>query len=108
MRRVLLVMATTEYKAEDFLAACAKLGVEPLVATDRCHVLDGYYQFPEGSLVIDFYERDRAVETIVQAARAKGVEAVIPAGGESAAAVAAEAATRLGLPANPPAAAEAA
>jgi hypothetical protein len=52
-----MVMATTEYKADDFLAACAKIGVEAVLATDRCHVLDGYYRFPEGSLVIDFYER---------------------------------------------------
>jgi len=108
MDRVLLVMATTEYKADDFLAACRRVGVEAVLATDRCHVLDGYYQFPEGSLVIDFYQQDQAVETIVEALRARPVKAVIPAGGEWAAVIAAEAAARLGLPANPPSAAEAA
>src|SRR5688572_13622047 len=108
MDRVLLVMATTEYKADDFLEACRRVGVEPVLATDRCHVLDGYYQFPADALVIDFYEPARAVETLVAAVRDRPVKAVIPAGGEWAAVIAAETAARLGLPANDPAAAEAA
>jgi biotin carboxylase len=106
--RILLVMATTEYKADDFLEACRRAGVEAVIATDRCHVLDGYYTFPDGSLVIDFYELDAAVEEIVRVMRAHPPQAVLPAGGEAAAVLAARVAGRLGLAANPPEAAEAA
>src|SRR5262245_35071374 len=104
-------MPTTTYRADAFLEAARNAGVDVLVASDRCHVLDGVWEFPEDSLVIDFYEPWAAVRTIVDAARGRAdapVKAIVPAGGETAALVAAMAAEELGLPHNGLAAAQAA
>ena len=40
MPRVLLVAATTGYQVRSFDEAAKRLGVELVLATDRCHVLD--------------------------------------------------------------------
>jgi biotin carboxylase len=106
--RVLLILPKTSYRADAFVSAARAAGVDLLVASDRCHVLDGEYAFPENSFVVDLGEPDAAAARIVEATRAFPVRAVIPAGGETAAYVAALAAARLGLAFNPPAAAEAA
>ncbi len=106
--RVLLILPKTSYRIGAFLDAARAVGVELLVATDRCHVLDGEYQFPANSFVVDLGDPAAAAERIVAAARELPLRAVIPAGGETAAFVAALAAERLGLAHNPAAAAEAA
>ena len=97
-------MHTTSYGAPGFVAACRRAGAEVVVASDRCHVLDGAWRWPAESLVIDFADPDGAAETIVEAARRSGrpLRAVLPVGGEVPARVAALAARRLGLTANPP------
>ena len=106
--RVVLILPKTSYRADAFLAAARATGVDLLVASDRCHVLDGEYEFPPNSFVVDLGDPAAAAERIVVAARERPVRAVIPAGGETAALVAALAAERLGLAYNPSAAAEAA
>jgi biotin carboxylase len=103
--RILLVLPKTSYRADAFLEAARGLGVDVVVASDRCHVLDGVYEFPRDSFVVDLLHVDDAVARI---AREEGVTAVVAAGGESAALVAALAARRMGLPHNPPEAAAAA
>ena len=40
MSRVLLIAATTGYQIRSFGEAAERLGVELVLATDRCHVLD--------------------------------------------------------------------
>lgn len=101
--RVVIVMPQRSYRASEFLDAAERAGAEVWIASDRCHVLDRRYLWPERSLVIDFYDPDAAVATIVAAARVgEPVAAVIPAGGEAAAALAARAASELGLPSNAP------
>ncbi len=96
-------MPQRSYRASEFLDAAERAGAEVWIASDRCHVLDRRYLWPERSLVIDFYDPDAAVATIVAAARVgEPVAAVIPAGGEAAAALAARAASELGLPSNAP------
>ncbi len=97
-------MHTTGYGAPGFVAACRRAGAEVLIASDRCHVLDGAWRWPADSLVIDFADPDGAAETIVEAARRAGapLRAVLPVGGEVPARVAALAARKLGLTANPP------
>ena len=39
MKRVLLLLPTTGYRNDDFLAAAKKLGVEIVAAADYCHRL---------------------------------------------------------------------
>jgi biotin carboxylase len=102
--RIALVMHTTSYGAAGFASACRRAGAEVMVASDRCHVLDGAWSWPAGSLVIDFSDPEGAAEIIASAAREPGppLTAVLPVGGELPARVAALAARRLGLRANRP------
>ena len=104
-RRIVLVMHTTSYGAAGFAEACARAGAGVVIASDRCHVLDGAWRWPEDSLVIDFTDPEQAAATIAGAG-ADGsnaaVAAVLPVGGELPAEVAAAAARRLGLSANAP------
>jgi biotin carboxylase len=102
--RIALVMHTTSYGAAGFVSACRRAGAEVVIASDRCHVLDDVWQWPADSLVIDFGDPEGAAEVIANAARepATRLRAVLPVGGEQPARVAALAARRLGLPANPP------
>ncbi len=110
MASVVLVVSTTSYRTDDFLQACRNAGVEVLLASDRCHVLDGHFTFPPESVVIDLHAPEAAAEALVRAvgARTSPVCAILPAAGEAAAVVAALASEALGLPANAPGAALAA
>ena len=97
-------MHTTSYGAAGFVSGCRRAGAEVTIASDRCHVLDGAWQWPADSLVIDFGDPEGAAEIIASAARKPGraLAAVLPVGGELPARVAALAARRLGLVANRP------
>jgi biotin carboxylase len=94
MRRALLILPTAGYRTEDFLAAAASLDVEVVVATDRRQTIGD-------ALRIDLRRPERAADAIVELARDLPLDAVVAAddGGVVAAALAA---TRLGLPSNPP------
>jgi biotin carboxylase len=102
--RIALVMHTTSYGTAGFVDACRRAGAEVTIASDRCHVLDGAWRWPADSLVIDFGDPEGAAEIIASAAGKPGgaLAAVLPVGGELPARVAALAARRLGLTANPP------
>jgi biotin carboxylase len=103
--RIALVMHTTSYGLEGFLAACRRVAAEVLIASDRCPVLDRHWQWPAESVVVDFADPDSAAAAIAAAAvKASGppVRAVLPVGGEVPARVAARAAELLGLAANAP------
>ncbi|MEO8214814.1 MAG: ATP-grasp domain-containing protein, partial [Myxococcales bacterium] len=108
---VVLVMHTTSYNIDAFVRAADGAGLRVVIASDRCHVLDGVWQWPGDSLVIDFYDPVGAATVIASGARALAlvpVRAVIPVGGEVAALVATLASRLLGLRGNAPEAAEAA
>jgi len=104
--RIALVLHTTSYGLDGFVAACRRVGAEPLLASDRCPVLDRHFDWPADALAVDFGDPDGAAAHIAEAARVAGspVRAVLPVGGELPARVAARAALLLGLPANEPAA----
>ena len=109
--RVLLVAPATSYNASAFIEAAARLDVDVVVASDRCHKLDDVYAFPDSSLVIDLAEPAAAIDVILEDARRHAdapIVAAISAGGESAALVSTMAARALGLPHNAIAAVEAA
>ena len=97
MPRALLILPTAGYRTEDFLAAASALDVEVVVATDRRQTIGD-------AVRIDLRRPDRAADAIVELARDRPLDAVVAAddGGVVAAAIAA---TRLGLPSNPPEAA---
>src|SRR5438132_1028402 len=78
-RRLVLLMPKTTYRADDFVEAAAKLGVEVVYATDRCHVLAelGTATMPGDSLVLDFEDPAASAAAIVAYAKEKPVGAIV-------------------------------
>jgi biotin carboxylase len=103
--RVLLLWPTTSYRADDFLAAARRLGIEVSIGSDRCHEIaklwphgeEPYYQ----AVPLDFRHPERAVGAICTLFAERPLGAVVPTDDHTAV-VAAMAAEALGLPANPP------
>jgi biotin carboxylase len=102
--RVLIVSATTGYQLRAFDEAAARLGIELVFATDRCHMLDDPWR--DRAIPVRFYDEPSSVEAIVASARETAINAIV-AVGDRPAVLAAVAAAALGLPGNPPAAARA-
>lgn len=102
--RVLLLIPTTSYKAHDFLAAAERLGLAVSVGSDQPQVLEAFSQ--GGSVTVDFQDRSRGLQQILDHATAYPLAAVL--GVEDVTVrLAAEAAAVLGLPHNSPEAARA-
>jgi biotin carboxylase len=101
MPRVLLLLPTATYRAEDFLAAAAALGAEVVVASDRRQALHG--AMGDRALRVDLRHPDRAAAAIAEFARRVELDAVVAVddGGVVTAALASE---MLGLAHNPPSA----
>jgi biotin carboxylase len=95
--RVLLIASTTGYQIRSFADAAAALGIELVLATDRCHVLEN----PWGDHAV-------AIADGLDALDARGPFDGIVAVGDQPALIAAQAAERLGLRFSPPAAVAAA
>jgi biotin carboxylase len=105
-RRVLILAPTTSYQVDDIAAAARRLGVEPILGTDRCHVLAEVW--PAGAVALDFRRPDRAAEQAVAEVTAGGALDGVVATDEKTAVIAALVAARLGLPHGSVAAARAA
>jgi hypothetical protein len=97
MGPLILLMPNRAYRADDFLAAAERAGAPVVVASDRCHVLDGVYRFPPRSIVIDYHRPEDAARAIVDAVAGERPSAVVATEGETPALVAALAARALGL-----------
>jgi biotin carboxylase len=95
MPRVLLVAATTGYQTRSFTAAAHRLGVEVVLATDRCHVLEDPWR--DNAIPVRFEEPEIAAEILAGTA-VDGVVAVA----DRPTLVAALTAQKLGLPYHPP------
>jgi len=102
--RLLLLVPTQSYRADDFLAAARRLGVPVLVGTDRCHRIEEAFGPSEGLLSLDYRKPEEAAAEIVREAARLPIAGVVPAD-DGTAVIAALAAERLGLPRNSPAAA---
>ncbi len=100
MPRMLLFAATTGYQIRVFAEAARRLNVDLTLATDRCHVLED----PWGDRAIPVRFGD--VQWSLDALRGKRFDAIAAVGDEPAV-LAAEAASALGIPFHPPAAARA-
>ena len=102
---VAILLPQSNYRGDDLLAAAAKLRLDVVVASDRCHVLAE--EWTEGSLPLDFTDPDSAARALADAVRAREPRAVLGTDDHTAV-IAAKAARLLGLPHDPPEAVEAA
>lgn len=97
MKRVLLLLPTTGYRNEDFLAAAQKLGVEIVAAANYCHQLAPSWGLPP-IMALHFDQPEQTADTVLQ--EIGNVDAVL-AVDDSGVELAALLAERLGLPGNP-------
>jgi biotin carboxylase len=102
MKRILIVAATTGYQTRLFSDAARRLGMDVVLATDRCHVLED--PWGDHAVPVRFDDPQAAADAIVQAGPFDGILAVA----DRQAFLAAVAAERLGLPYNSPVSVEAA
>ena len=103
--RVLLLVPSSTYRVGDFLQAARSLGVEVVVGTEQAHALREL--MGSHSLEVPLADPEEAVRAVVAHDAVLPLDAVV-AVDDGATVVAAEAASRLGLPHNPPDAARAA
>ncbi len=97
MKRVLLLLPTSSYRNDDFLAAARKLGVAIVAAADYCHQLAPSWGLPP-IMALHFDRPEQAADTVLREidGRADAVLAVDDSGVELAALLT----ERLGLPGN--------
>jgi len=98
MKRVLLLLPTTGYRNDDFLAAAKKLGVEIVAAADHCHRLAPSWGMPPIK-ALHFDRPEHAAESVRREIDGK-LDAVL-AVDDSGVELAALLSQRLGLPGNP-------
>jgi biotin carboxylase len=103
-KRLLLLATTTGYQARVFAEAAERLGLEVVLATDRCKGLDDPWQ--DRSIPVQFHDPFAHLEKLEAAARQRPFAAIV-ALGDRPTFLAALAAERLGIPFHPPAAVEA-
>ncbi|MDP9022660.1 MAG: ATP-grasp domain-containing protein [Actinomycetota bacterium] len=99
MRRILLLLPSSTYRAGDFLDAAARLGVEVVIASDERQAMAD--RMGDRALRIDLGDPDRAARAIATHARTNRIDAVIAVDDQGVVA-AAQAAAALGIPHNPP------
>src|SRR3954468_1133731 len=102
MSRILLLATTTGYQTRAFGDAAARLGVELVFATDRCHLIEDPWQ--DEAIPIRFYDEEGSVATILASAAARPLDGLIVVG-DRPTVIGARVAEQLGLPWHPPAAA---
>ncbi|HEY3066292.1 MAG TPA: ATP-grasp domain-containing protein [Methylomirabilota bacterium] len=103
--RLLLLLPTTTYRTEAFIAAARALGVDLVCASEKPNVFEA--EAPEHLLTLDFADPDDAAATVAVFQEARPLRAVVGVD-DTTTVVAAAIAERLGLRANPVAAAGAA
>ena len=72
--RVLLIGATTGYQTRVFAEAAERLGLELILATDRCHVLDD--PWGDRALALRFEDPEGSAQTLAAQPRFDGIVAV--------------------------------
>ncbi len=98
MKRVLLFLPTTTYRAHDFLDAAERLGVEVVVGSDQRQSLEA--EAPGKALTLNFGDPSAATADIATFSRRYPLDAIVGADDETTL-LAAMAAGALGLRANP-------
>jgi len=98
MKRVLLLLPTTGYRNNDFLAAANKLGVEIVAVANYCHQLAPSWGLPP-IMALHFDRPEQAADTVLR--EIDGNPDAVLAVDDSGVELAALLAERLGLPGNP-------
>ena len=98
MKRVLLLLPTTGYRNDDFLAAAKKLGVEIVAAADYCHQLAPSWGLSP-IMALHFDRPEQAADTVLR--EINGHPDAVLAVDDSGVELAALLSERLGLPGNP-------
>ena len=96
--RVLLLIPSTSYRADDFMQAAARLGLQVVVGSNHRQVLSQFN--PGGTLTVDFNDADAGLQAIVDHCRQHPVSAVLGTDDDTTV-LAARAAAQLKLPHNP-------
>jgi biotin carboxylase len=102
VKRLLLLATTTGYQTRAFGDAAARLGIDLVFATDRCHMLEDPWF--DRAIPIRFFDEAGSAQAIIEAARRMRLDGVL-AVGDRPTVIAALVAQALGLPGHPPAAA---
>ncbi|MCH7725054.1 MAG: ATP-grasp domain-containing protein [Planctomycetes bacterium] len=76
MPRVLLLLPTTTYRTEAFVAAASGLGVDVTVASERPNALSRLN--PAALLTLDFRDPQEAAQRVVEFSTAHPIDAVVP------------------------------
>ena len=76
--RVLLLSTTTGYQLRSFTESAERLGIELMLATDRCHQLDDPWR--DGAVAVRFHEEDASLAAILEAARDRPLAGVLAVG----------------------------
>lgn len=97
--RILLLLPTATYRAPDFLAAAARLGVDVVVGSEHRQALSGF--MGDRAVLVPLTDVAAAVNAIVALHRRSPLDAVV-AVDDQGVAIASAAAARLGLRHNPP------
>ncbi|RPH58807.1 MAG: carboxylate--amine ligase, partial [Acidobacteria bacterium] len=102
-KRVLVLSTTTGYQTRSFGEAAERLGVELVLATDRCDQLDDPWR--DSAVPVRFFDEEASLQAIIEASRMRPLQGVI-ALGDRPTVLAARVAEVLHVPGNPVAAAE--
>ena len=105
MPAIVLIRPQSSYRADDFLSAAERLGLDVVTASDRCHVLAE--DWTQGSLPLDFTQPAEAARKLADEVRGRAPRAVVGTDDQTAV-IAALTAAELGLPHNPAGAVQAA
>jgi biotin carboxylase len=100
--RILILSTTTGYQLRSFGDSAARAGIDLIFATDRCHHLDDPWR--DQAVPVRFHEEDASLGAIVEAAKDRAIDGVLPVG-DRPVVLAARVAHALGLRGNTPAAA---
>src|SRR5437773_10062676 len=100
---LMLLFTTTGYEAREFVQAAQYLGVDTVLGSDRCHVLDDPWQ--DGALALRFEDPEGSARLIVEHARASRIDGIVSLGDRPTPTVA-RACQALHLPHHPPQAAD--
>lgn len=97
MKRVLLLLPTTGYRNNDFVAAAKKLGVEIVAAANYCHQLAPSWGLAP-LMALHFDQPEQAADTVLR--EMNGIPDAVLAVDDSGVELAAVLSERLGLPGN--------
>jgi len=101
LRRILLFAATTGYQVRSFAEAARRLGIEPILATDRCHIMQDPWE--DEAIPVRFEEPEHSAVQVVEEIARRGIRIDgVVAVADKPTHLAAFTAARLGIPWHPP------